>query len=607
MMDLILAVLLMSIPIGGLAVNKNYIWAGICAGVCVLVGFADEPIGAGVAAILFIPVAAIVILVTIIQRRMLKKKQAKSIVAEEPPAEANDQNTSDKGQASKADNANSSAEKQTINIDGVEAEFKEKRNGVNIYEAKGVSDEVSKKLIAETNLNVGIALIQGDGVEKNINKGLEYLTLAADSGNIDAQHNLGTIYFCGSLTDKDTEKGIKYLKMAAENGMPVSQYNLALAYLNGDGVEKNVEQAIKYLKSSAKSDYANSYVQLSKLYLSKEHMERDLEKAQFWAEEAIKHGAGDDARALLGIISMFLEEEETAAEAQKNEAAHTEENNLTPEENYNKGRELIGNKNVKEAIKYLETAAEAGHAGAQQYCGIIFLDDKDVPKDAEKGIKYLKLAADSGLAAAQHNYAHELTKGDNIRQDLPLAGVYLEKAASNGDVQAMIIISGAYTVGLFAKKIDYDKAAYWAQKAIASGAKDAGEHYLRSIEAERSKNQNTRPNSSSQETKTNNAWRIKAFVNLIKKGEIEASDSGYVMNGEPMDAVTLYDAFVSIRMKLSPDLASDTIRQFPQSAAYIRQNKYPIDSESMGAYGIYEDMYEFNRTEFYSVFQQYFD
>ncbi len=187
---------------------------------------------------------------------------------------------------------------KAINIDGIQAEFMENRDGVNIYKAKNVSDEEAKRLTAQTNFQMAMFALSN----KNIDEALKYFELSADAGNADAQHNLGTILMAGRLVPQDTAKGAKYLQLAANSGIPESQYNFGLALLNGDGVVQNVSLAIKYFEQAVKQCDANSAMMLCKLYVNEQYIERNFDKFEYWANRAIELGAGNQVGQLLEAV-----------------------------------------------------------------------------------------------------------------------------------------------------------------------------------------------------------------------------------------------------------------------------------------------------------------
>ena len=74
---------------------------------------------------------------------------------------------------------------------------------------------------------LGMYLVSGNGIQKDIDRGIELITKAAINNNADAQYYLGLIYFIGSqeaglgnYIEVDREKSLYWLSMLTEQGGP---------------------------------------------------------------------------------------------------------------------------------------------------------------------------------------------------------------------------------------------------------------------------------------------------------------------------------------------------------------------------------------------------
>ncbi|CAG8726609.1 16835_t:CDS:1, partial [Acaulospora morrowiae] len=78
--------------------------------------------------------------------------------------------------------------------------------------------------IPDAQLRYAFSLTNTPGIKftkKVFNEFKEYLTKAADGGNVAAQYNLGDMYFNGKLLcPKDQDLGMNYLRLAALNNHP---------------------------------------------------------------------------------------------------------------------------------------------------------------------------------------------------------------------------------------------------------------------------------------------------------------------------------------------------------------------------------------------------
>jgi hypothetical protein len=83
---------------------------------------------------------------------------------------------------------------------------------------------------------LGLAIIYHQGLggkQKNLSTAIEYYIKAAEFGNIEAQFQLGMLYFSGKNIPRDYSKSIKYFSMAAFQGYTRAIYYLGWMHHNG--------------------------------------------------------------------------------------------------------------------------------------------------------------------------------------------------------------------------------------------------------------------------------------------------------------------------------------------------------------------------------------
>lgn len=89
----------------------------------------------------------------------------------------------------------------------------------------------------------------GTGVPLDKQKSLALLKLAADSGLLEAQEEIGKVLQDGSFGKKDFTSSIRYLQSAIAQGSISANYNMGIAYEYGYGVPKDKDLAYRsYLK-----------------------------------------------------------------------------------------------------------------------------------------------------------------------------------------------------------------------------------------------------------------------------------------------------------------------------------------------------------------------
>ncbi|WP_166360428.1 tetratricopeptide repeat protein [Pseudomonas akapageensis] len=74
---------------------------------------------------------------------------------------------------------------------------------------------------------------------------------AAQSGDVQAQYELGEYYYDGKNTPRDLNQALNYFEQASLQGHAQAQYNLGVMFFRGEGVKANNVQAYILLKISA--------------------------------------------------------------------------------------------------------------------------------------------------------------------------------------------------------------------------------------------------------------------------------------------------------------------------------------------------------------------
>ena len=94
---------------------------------------------------------------------------------------------------------------------------------------------------------------------------VEEYTLKASQGDVDAQYNLGIMYFHGEGIQKNLEEALYWFLKAAEQDDPDAQYNLGFMYGKGEGVEKSREQSMQWFVKAAQQGHVEAREVLDKM------------------------------------------------------------------------------------------------------------------------------------------------------------------------------------------------------------------------------------------------------------------------------------------------------------------------------------------------------
>ena len=214
---------------------------------------------------------------------------------------------------------------------------------------------------------LGKMFLNGDGVEKDIEKAVGWLNQATLEENEFAEYALGRLYLKGEEIEKDTISAEDYLLKAASRENKYAAYLLGKEYLSGENFGKDVEKAVEYLKLAAEKDFEPAEYVLGKLYLKGEEIEKNVVNAEKYLLKAAEHD------------NKFAE--------------------------YILGKEYLSGENfpkdVQKAVEYLKRSAEKGFDFAEYELGKIYLFGNDAPKDTETALAYLKSAAANGNEYAQ--------------------------------------------------------------------------------------------------------------------------------------------------------------------------------------------------------------
>ena len=142
---------------------------------------------------------------------------------------------------------------------------------------------------AKAQNDLGVCYYNGDGVEQDYEKAVYWFTKAAEEGLVEAQNNLGLLYY-GEGGWQDYEKAVYWLTKAAEQGHASAQNNLGFHYRNGYGVKKDEVKAVEWYTKAAKQDRASAQYNLGYCYYHGYGVEKDYEKAVYWYKKAAEQG-----------------------------------------------------------------------------------------------------------------------------------------------------------------------------------------------------------------------------------------------------------------------------------------------------------------------------
>ncbi|GAB4337073.1 MAG: hypothetical protein OHK0038_15370 [Flammeovirgaceae bacterium] len=276
----------------------------------------------------------------------------------------------------------------------------------------------------------------GDGVEKDINKALDYYKQSAEQGFSKAQLILGDWYAQGRVTPQNLRLSVKnYLKAANAGEVDAIK---ALNQFDLTGLA-DVESFDYLFFMSSKGD-AESHYKLALLYFNgKNGAPLDEHKGR---EMMHKAALQDHIKSILFLGHL-----------------------------YEKGNHYV-QQNLEESYKWFRKAAYLGNDSAAFYMGVAFEEAKGIEKDDKKAIQWYLKAANAGIKDAEERLSKY-----NILQFIKSSDLdYVTYRANRGDTDAILLLSKYYI------KVGNDEALDWLKKLADKGNIEAyrllGEIYL---------------------------------------------------------------------------------------------------------------------------------
>ena len=134
---------------------------------------------------------------------------------------------------------------------------------------------------------------------------VEWLTLGAKQGDVDAAAALGGLFETGRGVKRDFKRAAELYQTAAEAGNTQAMAGLGKLYANGDGVEQNDERAIFWLDRAARAGYVEAQRKLAEVYTLRSS---DKPKAYAWLVLALSalFPAADDLSAVSPDLERLM-------------------------------------------------------------------------------------------------------------------------------------------------------------------------------------------------------------------------------------------------------------------------------------------------------------
>lgn len=128
--------------------------------------------------------------------------------------------------------------------------------------------------------------------KQQFSKAVECYQKAAEAGSLEGQFNLGYALYNGEGVDKDYATAAMWFKRTARKGFSKAQYNLAYCYMYGRGVPIDYDKALRNLTEAANKGVKNAQLTLAECYEKGVLVMQDKKMSQLWKDKAAgKHTA----------------------------------------------------------------------------------------------------------------------------------------------------------------------------------------------------------------------------------------------------------------------------------------------------------------------------
>lgn len=220
-------------------------------------------------------------------------------------------------------------------------------------------------------VRIGMAYLVGGDTQKDIGKGVYWLTRSANDGNIEGQYLLGRYYVLERKDEESFQEAAKWLRTSANKGCTQSLAYLGILSLAGKGgVKKDERAGYEMLLKSAKAGYPLAQYTVGSLLLTGEGVTKDTKAGFAWVKRAA--ATGDPVAGVL-LATLYLEGTGTKKDPRKSKAI------------------LLG---------LVEKGGEQGPIAAY-YLGWMYMEGKGISVDRIKALNFMIIAAQSSVADSE--------------------------------------------------------------------------------------------------------------------------------------------------------------------------------------------------------------
>jgi Sel1 repeat len=156
---------------------------------------------------------------------------------------------------------------------------------------------------AEAERAMGQLLMQDCTGLQDKDAGANWLSKAADAGNIQAAAELGNAYMTGRGVAEDDNKAIPLLQKAADAGVKEAQTNLGYLYTNGRGVPMDKYQGMVWTVKGGEQGAPAALLNIAGAYFKGGALPQDNGKAAYYIYAALERSTGAQRSRFAGTTN----------------------------------------------------------------------------------------------------------------------------------------------------------------------------------------------------------------------------------------------------------------------------------------------------------------
>jgi hypothetical protein len=255
----------------------------------------------------------------------------------------------------------------------------------------------------------------------------EALTKKASGGDVDAQLSLALKYQNGDGVDKDLGKAVEWYEKAASAGNAVAQYRVGNALRYGNGIAEDVTKGMEWLQKAADQNYGDAQFDLWQMNRPVSAISKDDVESYVLLEKAASNGSMP-AVMILGWRYESKDVVKAAEHYRKYAERGVSMAQLTLGGMYERGDGVPLSEET--AFQWYLKSAQQGNSTAQFNLGSTFFKGELRPKDLMIASDWFKKSAAQGHRRAQNVLGLMYGVGDGLPEDQVLAYAWLNLAAS---------------------------------------------------------------------------------------------------------------------------------------------------------------------------------